>query len=75
VANNAMGIFLVKNVGRNRMIDLDWKVIISHSYREANKYANVLVNVCCVKNTLRAIVLYRRSSIKDLSYPQGLITT
>jgi hypothetical protein len=30
--NNAMGISLVKNIGR--MVDFDWKVIISHSYRE-----------------------------------------
>jgi hypothetical protein len=29
------------------IIGLDWDIEISHSYREANKYADALVNVGC----------------------------
>jgi hypothetical protein len=33
------------------LLELDWKVVINHSYRKANKCANVLTNIGCTIDT------------------------
>jgi hypothetical protein len=33
------------------LLDLDWEVVINHSYREANKCADVLANIGCTIDT------------------------
>ncbi|KAK2362266.1 heat shock 70 kDa protein [Trifolium repens] len=34
-----------------RLFELDWEVVINHSYREANKCADVLANIGCIIDT------------------------
>jgi hypothetical protein len=34
-----------------RLLELDWEVVINHSYREANKCADVFANIGCTIDT------------------------
>jgi hypothetical protein len=38
-----------------RLLELDWEVVIKHTYREANKCAGVLANIGC---TLESHTMY-----------------
>jgi hypothetical protein len=40
-----LGQFLVKNI--RRLLDLDWKVNVVHSYKEANPCSDTLTNISC----------------------------
>jgi hypothetical protein len=33
-----------------RLLELEWKMVVKHSYRETNKYADVLANNVCFLN-------------------------
>jgi hypothetical protein len=41
-----------------RLLDLDWEVVVKHSYREANKCADVLADIGC---TLESHIMYYES--------------
>jgi 3-mercaptopyruvate sulfurtransferase SseA len=41
-----------------RLMDLDWEVVVKHSYREANKCADMLANIGC---TLDSHIMYYES--------------
>jgi hypothetical protein len=43
--NSAVGRVLVKHIWR--ILELDWKVEVSHTYREANRCADTLDNIGC----------------------------
>jgi ribonuclease HI len=44
-SNNLLGQNLVKNI--RRLLELNWKVTVVHSYREANTLADALANIGC----------------------------
>jgi ribonuclease HI len=57
-ARSLSGQALVKNI--RRLLDSDWEVIVSHSYREANKCADALATYGCSLD--RNIMFFYRCS-------------
>jgi ribonuclease HI len=54
--NSPTGSALINQI--RRLMDLDWEVVVKHSYRETNKCADVLVNIGC---TLDSHIMYYES--------------
>ncbi|KAK2379785.1 Polynucleotidyl transferase, ribonuclease H superfamily protein [Trifolium repens] len=54
--NSPTGSALINQI--RRLMDLDWEVVVKHSYREANKCADVLANIGC---TLDSHIMYYES--------------
>jgi hypothetical protein len=45
VTDSRFGRALVNKI--RRLSEMDWNVVVSHSYREANRCADVLANIAC----------------------------
>ncbi|CAJ2679356.1 unnamed protein product [Trifolium pratense] len=66
--SSSLGVALVKQIWR--LLDMNWEVEVSHTYREANKCADALANLGC--SLANEIVFYDRcpSHISDLCNAQ-----
>jgi hypothetical protein len=60
------------------LLELDWEVVINHTYREANKYADILANIEC---TLDSNIVYYDTCPREchmvtltLAYVLGIAT-
>ncbi|GAU44240.1 hypothetical protein TSUD_139330 [Trifolium subterraneum] len=49
VTTSVMGVALVDSIGR--LLEFDWEVTLTHSYRSANTCANALTNIGCTLGT------------------------
>ncbi|CAJ2663874.1 unnamed protein product, partial [Trifolium pratense] len=64
MTSSALGFSLVKSIGR--LLDEQWEVKISHSYRETNKCADALASMGCILDCNIVFFETCPSSIKNL---------